>query len=206
LKNQDSLLTSLAGLIAKITNPAILSVLFLAFIAWTNSSDNPIRIKWAAVILLFLVALPLVYVYIRFYLKKSLSLRSMDPTRILKFHPVDIVVLCLLFGLPCLVTLAYLKMPVLVICSLWALLICALLVAIINMLYRVSFHLASITVLIIMSVTYWGHFWLWLLVLIPLIGWAKYRIKEHNVIQLVSGVLLAGVITIAGLYIYKLLD
>ncbi len=201
MKNTNDKSAFTAGLIAKITNPTILSLLFLAIISWTSTANFWLWLEWIWLMLVFLVILPLVYVYLRFYLKRKPIEKRPDPTRILKYHPKDIIVLSLFFGLPCLMLLVFLETPSTVVYTLAALLVCSLLVAICNLFYRVSFHLASITVLIIMSVWIWDYYWLTSLAFIPLIGWSKYRLREHNVIQIISGMLLAAAISLSVLHV-----
>jgi hypothetical protein len=62
------------------------------------------------------------------------------------------------------------------------------------MFYRVSYHLAAVTVLVIMVAHTWGQIFLVLLVTIPLIGWAKWRLQHHTLVQLVIGTVLSLVV------------
>jgi len=203
LENKNNRFIFLAYLIIKITNPTFLSILMLLLIAWTQSSSVHFSILWTGVILSFLVILPLAYVYLRFYLKKGRGVIRTDPTTLLKYHPEDILVISLIFGVPCLFILATRAAPVEIIYTFMAFLSCAFVTALINIFYRASFHLASIVVIIIMSAAIWGEELLTLGVLIPLIGWAKHRVHEHTMMQLVSGFFLAIIISSAILFIYE---
>ena len=185
-------LTYLARVISRVTNPCIVSVIVLLAIAYIESSSVLVFTSSVAVVLVLLVLLPLVYVYMRNPRGRS---GIANPTMFLKQHPKDILILGLLLGLPCLVILIFLKAPTLLIYTLGALLAGSAVIALFNIFYRASYHLAAITILVLMVALAWGEIPLILLPIIPLIGWAKYQIREHTLAQLTTGVALAIVIT-----------
>jgi hypothetical protein len=84
--------------------------------------------------------------------------------------------------------------------TLIAFLLTALIVAILNLVYRVSFHLAALTVLITMSIIIWGPALSVLIVSIHLVSWAKYQTHEHDPRQMVLGITLALIITAGTVY------
>ena len=188
----------LARVISRVTNPCIVSVIVLLSIAYTESSSVRILVSSVAVVLLFLVLLPLVYVYMRTSRGRS---GIADPTISLKQHPKDILILGLLLGLPCLVILIFLEAPTLLLYTLGALLAGSAVIALFNIFYRVSYHMATVTILVIMAALAWGEILLILLATIPLIGWAKYQIREHTLAQLTTGVALSMAITGATWYL-----
>jgi hypothetical protein len=141
--------------------------------------------------LLFLVGLPLVYIYLRFYLNHDFSAYKTDPTDFLRQHPRDIFILGVLFGLPCIVVLNVLNAPLILMSTLAALLVSAMIVAAINLYYHVSYHLSAITILAIMAAAAWGQAYYFLALAVPIVGWAKYRTKAHSLLQIVLGVLLS---------------
>ncbi len=187
----------IARLIAKISNPCLLSVLFLLTIACTQAESVPAIFAWGGTMVLFLVGLPLGYIYLRFYFNHDFSNYKTDPTDFLRQHPRDIFVLGVLFGLPCVVALDVLNAPFILMCTLAALLVSAMIAAAINLYYHVSYHLSAITILVIMAAAAWGQTYYLLAAAIPVVGWAKYRIKAHSLAQIVLGVLLSIGISIA---------
>ena len=124
-----------------------------------------------------------------------------DPTIFLKQHPKDILILGVLFGLPCLVILAFLEAPSLLLCTLAALLVSSLVIALVYKFYRVSYHLAGVTIVVIMAALTWGQIFLVLMAAIPLVSWAKYRLNEHNPAQLATGVALSVAVIVTTLYL-----
>ena len=191
-----------ARVISRVTNPCILSVIVLSLIAYTESISMRAVASWVTIMLLFLVLLPLVYVYMRTFRGRNGTKLVSAPTIFLKQHPRDVLVLSLLLGLPCVVILVFLEAPSLLLCTLVALLACSIVVALFNMFYRVSYHLAAVTIIIIMAVLTWGQILLVLLAAIPLIGWAKYQTHEHTLAQLAMGIALSVALSGATLYFF----
>ncbi len=191
----ENLLTKAARIISFLTNPPALSVLLLFVISFTESGTMLTLAGWWVEVLIFLVLLPIVYIYIRIVIGK-ISLKL--PTGIIAFlkqHPVDILVMGVIFGLPCLVILVLFKAPPLMYSTLAALLITSLIIASFYKFYRVSYHLAALTILVVMAAITWGNAFAWLAVLIPAAGWAKYRLQAHSPAQMVIAIVLSAVVT-----------
>ena len=190
----------LANVISRVTNPCILSVLLLLLIACFESGSLRDLLALVMIVLLFLVLLPLFYVYVRTIRNRSGERFITVPTVFLKRHPKDVLVLGLALGLPCIIILWFIDAPSLMITTLVVLLVTSIAVAIFNIFYRVSYHLAAITVLVIMAVLAWGTFLLFLLIGIPVIAWAKYRINEHTPAQISIGIAIA--LIFSGIFLY----
>jgi hypothetical protein len=122
----------------------------------------------------------------------------------LKRHPGDILILAVILGLSCLAILLFFKAPTVFISTVVALLAGAIVTALFNIFYRVSFHLTGITILIVMIAQVWGATFLVLLVAIPLIAWAKFHIHDHTIPQLVMGIAVAAVVCLAALHLFGL--
>jgi len=194
--------TFLAHAISKLTNPCILSVVILLSIAITKSSNIRELVGWIAIILLFFVLIPVVYLYVR--TSKSMnSIKSVfELTIFFKRHPKDILILALLLGLPCLAILWFIKAPAILISTLVALIAGSIVTALFNIFYRVSFHLTAITILIVMVAQAWGQVFFILLAAIPPIAWAKYQIRDHTIPQLLMGISVGTVVSLATLYMF----
>ena len=206
MEGKASRSTYLARVISKITNPCILSVLVLLLMAYTESTNVRVLIGWIAIVFLFLALLPLVYVYIRIYKSRGGTKLLAHPTSFLKQHPRDILILSLLLGLPGLVILVFLEAPSLLLSTLVALLASSIVTALFNIFYRVSYHLAAVTVLVLMAALTWGQIYFILLAVIPLVSWAKYRINEHTPAQLAIGIAVSVAVSGATLYFFSLLQ
>jgi len=192
-------------MVIRFTNPCILGVFALGFIALTESGNLYAIVLYESALLVFFVVLPLVYVYLRTSGFKNGERLISDPTLFLRQHPKDILVLGMGCGLPCLVVLVFLHAPAILIATLSALMMCSFIVAIINLFDRVSYHLAALTVIVIAAVTVWGEGLLALLAVIPLVGWAKYHTGQHSIVQMIVATAISTVATIIIFYLFKLL-
>lgn len=195
----------MARTVIRYTNPCILGVLVLLFIALTESNSFSSIVLYEAVLLMSFVVLPLAYVYLRTAGFKNGERLLSDPTLYLRTHPKDILVLGLLFGLPCLGILTFLKAPLVLIATLTALLGISLIVALVNLIYRVSYHLAAVTAILISAVITWGPILLVLLAAVSVVGWAKHHVHEHTVTQMIVATILSTAATLTVFYLFGLL-
>ncbi len=203
MENKITRSTRLARVIVRATNPCILSVLVLFAIALTESSNVGVLVGWVMILILFLVVLPLAYTYMRIIRNKSDTRSIVNPTIFLRQHPRDILIIGILLGLPCVVILAFLEAPLPLLETLIALLASSLIIASFTVFYRISYHLAALTILVIMTVVTWGSIFLVTFAAIPLSSWAKYRLHEHTLTQLAIGIFLSMAVSGTILYVLR---
>ena len=195
-RSQPLISHSPARTIAAITNPCILSIVMLLIIAFTRASQLSAALTQAAILVSLFVILPLVYVFYRTSSAAEKATFRADPTFFLKRHPRDVMILGIICGPSSWAILKLVEAPTPLLETLLALLITAFLAAIINLFYRISFHLSAIIVLIYMAAVIWGSlFWI-LLLAIPPISWAKHRLKDHSYLQLALGIILGVGVTL----------
>lgn len=199
MEHQVARLTDVARTISKFTNPTILSVIILLLVAFTKSNSLSESVGWFAIILLFFVFIPVVYLLVRTSRSGNQTKSVVELTKFLKRHPIDILVMALFLGFPCLITLWFYKAPPILISTVAALLCGSIVTSLFNLFYRVSFHLTGITILIIMAAQAWGQPYLFLLAAIPLISWAKFHIGDHTIPQLIIGIIVATVVSLGTL-------
>lgn len=199
MEHQVTRSTYVAQTISKFTSPTILSVIILLLIAFTKSKNLSESIEWVAIILLFFVFIPVVYVLVRTSRSGKQTKSLVELNKFLKQHPADILILALSLGLPCLIILWFFEAPAILISTIVALLAGSIVTSLFNLFYRVSFHLTGITVLIIMAAQTWGRPYLFLLLAIPLISWAKFKIRDHTIPQLIIGTIVAVAVSFGAL-------
>jgi len=199
LEHQVTRSTYVAQTISKFTSPTILSVIILLLIAFTKSKNLSESIEWVAIILLFFVFIPVVYVLVKTSRSGNQTKSLVELNKFLKQHPADILILALSLGLPCLLILRFFEAPAILISTIVALLAGSIVTSLFNLFYRVSFHLTGITVLIIMAAQTWGRPYLFLLLAIPLISWAKFKIRDHTIPQLIIGTIVAVAVSFGAL-------
>ncbi|MGA9697183.1 MAG: hypothetical protein WBQ62_12315 [Dehalococcoidales bacterium] len=188
--------------IADLTNPSVLSVLLLLLIAFLKSHRPQDAAVWMGVIFALYILIPVGYVYFRMRASGIPSKSIFVLITFLKKHPRDILILSVVLGIPCLVLLILLKAPGILLAPVAALLVGSIVTALFNTFYRVSYHLTALTILAIMTVHTWGAIYLLLVIILPLVFWAKLRIREHTVPQLVEGMAVAAAVCLAVLLYY----
>ena len=196
--------TDIARAISRVTNPCFLSVVVLILMAYIGSVELWPTVSYIALILLGLVLLPIAYVLIRMARRGIRAERLGDPVDFLKEHPQDVGTLGVILGLPSVLVLLSLDAPKFLVATLTSLLICSLIIALVRGFYRVSYHLAGVTCLIIMVAQIWGQVFLATAAVIPAIVWARYLLREHSLSQMLAGSVLAVVVCIVTLHGYGL--
>ena len=181
--------------ISKIANPCFLSISVLALIALTYSADVTSLASWIVSLIIFLIVLPGLYVLAKAYKEGNIPDFLLSPTAFLKKHPRDVLVIALLFGLSGYFCLFLLNAPSIMLYTYASLLIGSMTIALFNMFYRVSYHLGTVTILVIMASVAWSQNFFLLAITLPIIGWAKHRVKEHTLIQLIGGIAIAAAIS-----------
>ena len=196
---------NIAKAISRVTNPCFLSVVVLVLIACTNSAELWSIVSHVAVIALGLVLLPIAYVLVRMARGGTRAKQLGDLVGFLKEHPKDVGALGMVFGLPCVLLLVYLEASSFLVAALTSLLVCSLLIALARGLYRVSYHLAGVTCLIIIAAVLWGAMLFAVAAIIPAIVWARYLLREHTLSQMMTGTILGVVVCVVVLYSFGLL-
>ena len=196
---------TVAKVISAVMHPLFLPVVVLLLVTYTGASGLRLFLGWALTILFFLILLPLIYVYLRSSRAASGAKRIQDLPAFFREHPREICIVGIVCALPCTLLLMFLNAPPPLVAILVALLATSLAMALVNMFYRASYHLAAITTLVITSVLIWGQSVLPVLAAIPLVGWAAYSLGRHTPAQLAVGFSLALILSTASFYYFGLL-
>jgi hypothetical protein len=110
--NKPGTLTKVARIVSVLTNPPMFSVLVLFLISFTKSNPILTSTGWWIEVVIFLVLLPLVYLYIRVITSKSQVKFPLGIIAFLKQHPLDVLMLSIIFGVPCLIILVLFGAPI----------------------------------------------------------------------------------------------
>jgi len=196
--------TKITRAISRVTNPCFLSVVVLVLIACLSSVELWPTVSHIALIVLALVLLPITYVVVRMARRGTRAERLGDLVNFLKENPKDVGALGMILGLPSVLILFALDAPKFLLATLTSLLACSLIIALLRGFYRVSYHLAGVTCLIIMVAQIWGQAFFATAAVIPAIIWARYLLREHSLSQMLAGLVLAVVVCIVTLYSYGL--
>jgi hypothetical protein len=167
----------------------------------TESNGGDTLVNLVILVCIFLILLPATYIYIRISRNIDDTKHRRNPIAYLRKHPGDISIMGILSGLPLVVFLILLEAPIQLLEVLVSLLVCSLIIALLTKYFRISYHLAAITILVIMATINWGLIFLISLMAIPLVTWAKYWLHEHTLPQLVAGIALSTAVVGITLYI-----
>ncbi len=176
----------LAHLVTNTLNPFVISVIVIILLAFRVNSSITEALKWAAIFLSLSVLPVFIIVAFLVYTKKIdgffTNLREQRNIAYL-FASVIGAIGCGLMW--------YLKAPELLAVTFTAGLLSVVLFAAINYFWKISLHTAftaaSLTiVLIVYEITA-----VWALVFLPLVAWSRIESKQHSIMQVVVGGLLA---------------
>lgn len=157
--------------------------------------DNKIEaISWAFVCLLFGTVIP--YLYICFLFRKK-EIKDMHiPTREDRTKPL--LLSCASYA-ACLGVLYVLDAPLFLKSLFMVIAASAIIYTIITYFWKISLHSSWITFIVITFNILFGRWMLLMVPLIPVVGWARVRIKKHTVNQVLFG---AGISSLTSLLIY----
>lgn len=66
--------------------------------------------------------------------------------------------------------------------------------SLITFFWKISGHTAAMTFLVLFTISVYGVKYLWLIFLIPLVGWSRVHLGKHTAAQVAGGFMLSGVI------------
>ncbi|MEA2016159.1 MAG: hypothetical protein U9O59_05590 [Actinomycetota bacterium] len=157
--------------------------------------DNTIEaMAWASICLLFGTVIPYLYV-ILLYRKKEID--DMHIPR--KEDRIKPMLVSFVSYTLCLIILYILDGP-LFLKSVFAISVASVVIfTVITYFWKISLHISWITFIVITFNVLFGKWMLLMVPLIPVIGWARVRIKKHTVNQVILAV---GISTVTSIMIY----
>ena len=120
-------------------------------------------------------------------------------------QPNEMLLLAGLFGVPSALILYFMGSPAGILASMVGVAVTSLLIALVNRVYRASFHLALLTSMLIPLVIILALPPLAIAPFILLLGLSRYHLGEHTPMQLVAGFLIGLVVSGAIFYGFGLL-
>lgn len=157
--------------------------------------DNKIEaLGWASMSLLFGTVIP--YLYVSFLYRKKEINDMHIPKKENRIKPM--LVSCASYTL-CLIILYILDGPLFLESIFAVSAVSTIIFTIITYFWKISLHSSWITFVVITFNILFGRWMLLMIPLIPVIGWARVRIKKHTINQVIFGV---GVSTVTSFLIY----
>lgn len=193
------MITLLARFISFVFNPYFLILPIPYFLVLRETGDPIDALKWTVFTLIFLGAVGLsVLILVRkgYFSDLDISKREQRP---LFFSLVGLFATIYCFGL------FYFHAPLVLFVSLGGIFFSLLVFSFVTTRVKASIHVGSITALIFsFSLLYHGAF-LFLLFLIPLIGWSRLRTHRHSKNEVLVGAILGIFIPLVMFLVFKVL-
>lgn len=190
-------LRDIAKIISNMLHPYLVLSLVVAVIAYQQSPGLGIWAKWTMVALLSAYLFPLIYMRARAAVIVRTTGTQVSLRSFFREQPNEMVVLACIFGIPSASILYFLSYPSSIIAALVGVAATAFLIALVNRVYRASFHLALFTSAVIPLTIIFGLPSLVVAPFILLLGVSRYYLGEHTPLQLTTGFLLGLMVTIA---------
>jgi len=195
MSNEKSETRKIAKIISNILHPYVVFPLVVALVAYQISSVPEAWVKWMLTALLPAYLLPLLYMQTRVTIVARTTGTQVTHRSFFREQPNEMLLLASLFGIPSTLTLYFLGSPLGIIAAMVGIAATALLIALVNRVYRASFHLALLTSMLMPLVIILALPSLAMVPFILLLGLARYHLGEHTPIQLVAGFLVGLVVS-----------
>lgn len=190
----NSLINRAAKIISYIFDGSFISIPIILIICLMVIDNKVEAISWAFICLLFGTVIP--YLYICFLFRKK-EIKDMHiPTREDRTKPL--LLSCASYA-ACLGVLYVLDAPLFLKSLFMVIAASTIIYTIITYFWKISLHSSWITFIVITFNILFGRWMLLMVPLIPVVGWARVRIKKHTVNQVLFG---AGISGLTSLLIY----
>lgn len=175
------MMSSLAQVISFLFNPVLLLVFLPLLLVYRTTHNVVLSLAWTGYTLIFLLTMIFFVIYgvhKKIFTDMDVSKRTQRP---LLFVVSIVMSLVYLWGL------AFLGGPRILSVVAVGFIISILIISVINTKLKVSFHVATVSALLFtMAIVYQGFYYLTLL-LIPMVAWARLRIKRHTLSETIVG-------------------
>lgn len=168
-------------------------------IAYEASPILGVWIKWTMVALLSAYLFPLSYMQAKTAIVSRTAGSQVTFRSFFREQPNEMLLLACLFGIPSALILHFLGSPPEIIATVVGVGSTSLVVALVNQIYRASFHLALLTSLAIPLVVISGISPLVIAPVILLLGLSRHYLGEHTPPQLLTG-FLVGLVVAGGIF------
>jgi hypothetical protein len=176
-----------AKLVSNIFHPWCVLVLVLALAAYQSVGKLPEFIKWTLLAYVPAIVFPLLYAKIRAWMWSQGGNRQKISRSLFRDKPRELFITTGLFGIPVALILHYLNAPKNLLLIILGVTAVMLVIALVNLKYRASFHLAMVTSMLFSLWFLFGAVSLVSFLLIPVLGLSRYQLGEHTPAQIVTG-------------------
>ena len=177
--------------------PPLVATVFFIFLTFWFSADLTQGLRWIIYISPFLIFIPLIFFAITYKLGWVSDIDLSDR----KDRPIYLVVFVLGLAVASAI-LFWLNVPLKFFVYTFSGLIMSIITTLITLKWKISFHTAITTSVVTAIMILGGLRYTPLLLLIPIIGWARVTLKKHTVNQVIGGFLVAFAVTEIIFYLF----
>ena len=181
-------MSKFAKILSYIFDGTIISIPMLVIICLAIVDNITKALGWAFLCLTFAMIIPCLYIHILLRKKVISDLHISNKEDRIK--PLIITIISNIIGF---FILYILKAPLFLEAIFLIIITSTIILGIITYFWKVSIHTAWITFMVITFNILFGKWMLFLLPLIPTVGWARVKIKKHTVKQVVSGFIISSI-------------
>lgn len=188
IKNNDK---AIARWISHIMSPHIVGIVLVSAMAFQFSDDPRSIGLWLALVIPLLVVPPLIYLL--WLVHRGTIEDIYMPNRKTRLRPLAVLMVWLL---GCLGLIRYWEAPPVVESFVLAATILVGILSLVTLFWKISFHGAAISAAATTTVLVAGSYAWPVVLLVPLVGWARVRLKRHTLRQVIYGSLLGMLIAL----------
>ena len=160
--------------------------------------DNKIEaINWAFLCFLFGTVVPYLYIWFLYKKKKINDIHISEKEDRIKPLVVSCISYIIFF-----IILYILEGPLFLKSIFAVIIVSTIILTIITYFWKICLHASGMTFMVITLIILFGKWMLLMIPLIPLIGWARVRIKKHTVNQVILGTGITAITTFLIYYNY----
>ncbi|GHO89392.1 hypothetical protein [Dictyobacter formicarum] len=187
----------LARLVSEISNPLFVALPTFLVIALVTAPDVAHAFLWWIIPILGISVAPFLFIWQG--VRKGKLTDHHVSQREQRFVPLFFGLTCMLLSFACLYALH--ASPILVATVVAVIVACGISL-IVTRYWKISLHLVGMAGAVTVFVLLFGPRWLALSPLVFLVGWARWQVRAHTVLQAIAGTCLAVFVTVATFHLF----
>jgi hypothetical protein len=190
---------TLAGLTTNVINPFLMSFIVIVLLAFKGTDSAAAAVKWAS-IATALSVLPVLVVVFFLVRRKKLDGIFVNP----RWQRTGIYLLASALGAIGYGLLWYLEAPALLVATFAAGFAAIVIFMWINLSWKISLHTAFLAGAVAILIIVYGVAATWTVLLLPPVAWARMELKQHSLMQVAAGTLIAAAVVVGIFWGYGL--
>jgi len=186
-----------ARLVSNLFHPWVVLAPVVTLAACQATSEPLACTKWALLTFCPALVAPLCYASVRSFILSQYGTRQRLSRSLVRDNPGQLFIMTGLFGIPPALILYYLNEPKDLIVIILGITAVMFVIALVNLTYRASFHLAMVTSMLSSLWFLFGPISLITVPLIPILGISRYQLGMHTPTQIITGFFIGLVVSVS---------